>query len=170
MNQTYFLFILAFIGVTALFGSCQKDCEPVDVDDINSIYLQFNTGSGADSFSPDELDSVYMVRYQPAEIDSFAFPVDTFNIYEIGYYADDYKIRLGKNHPIGVPSGPPYYSSFFYKFLSRDEDFQVRLQGIELEGNYDDDCNYVPKLKRFQLNEDTLIVTGSTSFVQMFKD
>ena len=57
-----------------------------------------------------------------------------------------------------------------YKFLSRDEDFQVRLQGIELEGNYQDDCSYVPALKRFQLNDDTLIVTGSTAFVQLFKD
>jgi hypothetical protein len=170
VKQTSFISVFALLLIVIGLFSCQKDCEPVDVDDINSIYLQFNTDGSPTSFSPQELDSVYMVRYQPAEVDSFSFPIDTFNLYEIGFYSDDYKIRLGKNHPIGVPGGPPYYSSFIYRFLSRDEDFQVRLQGIELEGNYDEDCNYVPGLKRFQLNDDTLIVTGSTSFVQMFKD
>lgn len=156
----------------ASLASCKKECEPVDVDDINSLYFQFNTDGGPGSFSANELDSVYFVRYQAAEVDSFSFPVDTFNLYGncIEFYTEGYTMRFGRSHPIGVPSGPPYYSTFMYKFLSRNQDFQVRLQGIELEGNYKDDCSYTPGLKRFQLNDDTLIVTGSTSFVHLFKD
>jgi len=158
------------LSVILLFSACKSDCDPVDVDALNSIYLRFNTEGGPDSFSPDELDSVYMVRYQTSDVDSFLFPVDTFNLYDIGFYDDQYGVRLGKNDPIGVPSGPPYYPQYMYKFLSRDENFQVRLQGIEVDGNYQDDCNYEPVSKRYQLNDDTLMIPGSTTFVSMFKD
>jgi hypothetical protein len=151
-------------------SGCQDDCEPIDVDALNAIYLQFNTDGGPNSFTEAELDSVYFVRYQPAQLDSFLFPLDTFNLYEIGFTESDYRLRLSRGFPAGTPEGPPYYSEYAYRFVSRDEGFQVRLQSIAIDGGYVDDCIYEAREKSFQLNDDTLDLPGITTYVQVFKD
>lgn len=162
--------LLLSLVLAFTLNSCKEECEPIDVDSLNAIYLQFDTSGGADSFDPSELDSVYMVRYQIAEFDSFNFPVDTLNFYQDGFYRDDYRIRLSREIPSSLGGGPPYYSDFMYRFLGRSQDFQVRLQGIRLDGGYVDDCTYDARLKQFTLNDDTLVVTGSKAYVPMFKD
>ncbi len=163
--SSLFALILLLIGT-----SCEESCDPVDVDGLNSIYLQFDTSGEENSFNATELDSVYFIRYQESFLDSFSFPVDTVNLYDIGFYQEGYKVRLSKDYPQGIASGPPYYSTFKYKFFNRNDDWQVRLQFIEIQGGYLDDCNYEARLKQFVLNDDTLDRTGSTSFVPVFKD
>jgi hypothetical protein len=168
MNHRIFILLALFAMV---LSSCEEECDPPDVDALNGIYLEFDTDGGMDSFTAAELDSVYMVRFIEADFDSFLFPVDTFRFYQEGFYLDQpYRIRLSRQFPLGLPSGPPYYSSFKYLFKSFGQDFQVRLQSIELDGSYTDDCNYETRLKRYVLNDDTLEVTGSTQFVKMVKD
>jgi hypothetical protein len=153
-----------------LLPSCEDPCDTPDVDAINSIYLQFDTSGDPGSFQVEELDSVYMVRFQIADFDSFNFPVDTFNFFENGYYEEPYKVRLSRDFPRGLPDGPPYYTNFMYLFQSYGQDFRVRLQGIALDGGYTDDCTYVNRQKSFVLNDDTLNQTGRTDYVLMLKD
>lgn len=168
-TQIYFLSLAAL--ATALFcTSCEESCEPVDVDALNAIYLEFDTDGGAGSFTAEELDSVYFVRYQESFLDSFNFPVDTIELHQLGFYQPGYRVRLSRDYPQGLASGPPYYSTFKYKFFNHGDDWQVRLQSIDIQGGYLDDCDYDTRLKEFVLNDDTVDATGSTTFVSVFKD
>jgi len=168
-----FPFILVIASALLLFASsCSEDCEPVDVDALNSIYLDFDTGTDANSFDPSELDSIYMIRYQIGFFDSFNFPVDTITLFDKGVNAPDYRLRIGRESPSGIATGPPYYTQYAYRFFSYGEDWQVRLQSIEVDGGYidTDNCEYETRLKSYVLNDDTLIRTGQTSYKSVFKD
>ncbi|MDA0973744.1 MAG: hypothetical protein O2867_08430 [Bacteroidetes bacterium] len=173
MKSTYHtlrFFWILLLGSALFLTSCEDACDTPDVDAINAIYLQFDTSGDPGSFQMEELDSVYMVRFQIADFDSFNFPVDTFNLFENEFYEDPYKVRLSRDFPRGLIEGPPYYTDFMYLFQSYGQDFRVRLQSIELDGGYTDDCTYVNREKSFVLNDDTLDQTGSTEFVLMSKD
>jgi len=152
------------------WSSCKKPCTEPDVDALNALYLQFDTSGEPGSFTMNELDSLYMVRFQQADFDSFIFPVDTLNIYEVGFYQEGNKLRISRDFPRGLPSGPPYYTDYMYLFKGRGENYTVRLQNIELDGGYTEDCIYIARMKSFVLNDDTLDVTGSTEFVITRKD
>jgi hypothetical protein len=96
--------------------------------------------------------------------------VDTFNFFENGFYEEPYKVRLSRDFPRGLAEGPPYYTNFMYLFQSYGQDFRVRLQGIDLDGGYTDDCTYMNRKKTFVLNDDTLNQAGSIEYVMMLKD
>ena len=151
-------------------AACKKDCKNPDVDAINAIYLQFDTSGEPGSFTVNELDSLYMVRFEQAQYDSFIFPVDTLNFSSAGFYGPDYTVRLSRDYPSGLSEGPPYYTDYMYLFQSYGETFKVRLENIELDGSYTEDCEYISRKKSFVLNDDTLDVTGSTAFVLIQKD
>ncbi|NND94152.1 MAG: hypothetical protein HKN45_04755 [Flavobacteriales bacterium] len=161
---------LCAILVCGVFHSCEEECTPVDVDDLNAIYLRFSTDGSPGSFDPFELDSIYYIRFQESFLDSFNFPVDTIELYQLGFYDEDYGLRLSRGFPQGLPSGPPYYSEYKYLFMSRGQSWQVRLQQIEINGGYLDDCTYETRNKSFVLNDDTIDATGSTAFIPVFKD
>jgi len=163
--------LLCALTVMAFITSCKTECDEPDVDGINALYLQFAIDGAAGSFSPSELDDVYMVRFQEAPFDSFNFPVDTLNLSALGLLEGGNRLRISRNIPDFGIEGPPYYTSFKYRFHSYSDDWEVRLQSINLEGSYTDDeeCDYENFSKTFFLNSDSIDATASTSYVLMRK-
>lgn len=147
---------------------CREECDPVDVDSLNAFYFQFKT-SGANAFNSNELDSVFIVRFQDVVPDSFSFPVDTLTFYNGVLGFDDYTIRLSQGEPFrDVP--PPYFPDYKYKIESTNQDFEFRIEQIRLEGNYIGECDYLNTQKSLVFEGDTLsFVAGVDEIILMEK-
>ncbi len=145
MNRV--LTICSLLILTAGIISCEKDCPDQDVDDLNAIYLDFKL-NGNNAFTPDQLNDIFMVRFQTDTLDTLSFQADTFLYYQEGFYADDFKIRISRTLPAFEQIGAPYYSAYNYSIQSTTEDFEILLTNIELVGSYDDEnCIYTNSQK-----------------------
>ena len=168
-STIFYRFIIAILltGLFAITG-CEEDCPEVVVDDLNAFFFQFKT-SGDNAFDPSELDSIFIIRYSDVLPDSFSFPVDTVDFYNGVLSFDEYVIRLSQGQPFAdIP--PPYFPDYKYRILSNDQDFEFRIEQIDLVGSYIGECEYVNSKKSIVFEGDTLdFIAGEDEIIVMEK-
>lgn len=150
-----------------VLSACTEDCDPPPVDDINALYLKFKT-EGENSFSQDERDSMYLVRYFQVPGDSLNFPSDTIRFYGNLYQGSNHKLRISNGVPFENDS--LFYVSYNYGFFfESDSTLQLTLTDISLRGKYVGDCDYENKEKTFKLNGETVNRTANQDFYEISK-
>ncbi len=163
MSKTVFLLLTAFIIV----ASCTKICDEPPVDDLNALYLQFKT-EGEDSFTEEELESFYLVRYFDVPEDSLTFPDDT-----IFYHGNFYD---GSDNQIRISNGTPFLNdSIFYVrynyglFFESDSTLSYIITEFDLEGTYVGECGYENVTKTFHINDQLVDMSASTDYYEITK-
>jgi len=162
------LIIAILLTILLTLSSCEEKCPEINIDDLNAFNFQFKT-TGNNSFTIDELDSIFIVRYLDIVLDSFSFPQDTFDFTNGILNFNEQTIRLSQGQPFNdIP--PPYFPDYKYKILSRNQDFEFRIEQIELVGSYVGECEYVNSRKALVFNGDSLdFIAGVDEFILLEK-
>lgn len=154
--------IFYFILAVAIFAiGCTEKCEEPDISQINSLYIELKKG-GEDGFTDTELDSIIIVRYVPNSAPLIADTLVTNGDFPL----DDNKFPINDEYPY-VNATPPYWVVFGYEIIETTSLFSTRIEGIELDGEYDGECDYTNLKKTFLVDSNEVDMTGSTDFYQI---
>jgi len=147
MKFSAILAVLSF----AILG-CTKICDEPNVNEINAFKFELKS-SGDNSFSEEDLNQSYLVRYFIAFGDSLNFPQDTISL-------------QGKN-PFTLTNFEPFRndSIAFVRYnyaigFENNDTLKYVITQIKINGKYVGECVYENDLKRFALNGQTYDVTG----------
>lgn len=163
VNITAFLLLSAFV----VLASCTKICDEPPVDDLNALYLKFNT-EGEDSFTEEELESFYMVRYFDVPGDSLTFPDDTVFYHGHFYEGSAGQIRLSNHIPFRNDS--IFYVRYNYGlYFESDSTLSYIITDIDLEGTYVGECDYENVKKTFHINDQLVDMSASTDYYEIKK-
>ncbi len=151
----------SILAITILFIGCTEKCEEPDISRINSIYIELKQG-GEDGFTDSELDSIIIVRYVP-----FSAPLIADTLVTNGDFpGGENKFFINDEYPY-VNATPPYYVVFGYEIIETSSAFSTRIEGIELEGVYDGECDYMNVKKTFLVDSNEVDMSGSTDYYQI---
>jgi hypothetical protein len=142
--------VLALFSV-AIFG-CTKICDEPNVNEINAFSFELKS-SGDNSFTEDDINQSYLVRYFIAFGDSLTFPQDTI------YLQGTNPIKLANFEPFRNDSIAFVRYNYAIGFENNDT-LKYVLTQIKISGKYVGECAYENELKRFTLNGQTFDVTG----------
>jgi hypothetical protein len=152
--------VFAALGVLA-FAACTEICDDPPVDELNALYLELKEG-GDDGFSPEVLNSAFIVRYWIVPGDSLTFPQDTINAPAM--------FTNGLNR-LRISNGIPFQNdSLFYPrynyvvFSEADTTLELKITNIDLESGYIGECEYENRIKTFDLNGTPVNQSKSTDY------
>lgn len=154
------------VGIAG-WSACTEICDEPPVDDLNALYLELKT-EGDGSFTEEERDGFYLVRYLIVPGDSLTYPEDT--VFYYGNFHD------GSNNKIRLSNGTPFVNdSLFYvrynygMFTDADSTFQKVITDIDLKGAYLGECEYENQVKTFRLNDQLVDRSGNTDYYEITK-
>jgi len=151
----------SILAIAVIFAGCTEKCEEPDISRINSVYIELKEG-GEDGFTDAELDSIIIVRYIP-----FSAPLVADTLVTNGDFPEgDNKFLINDEYPF-VNATPPYYVVYGYEIIETSSLFSTRIEGIELEGVYDGECDYMNVEKTFLVDSNEVDMSGSTDFYQI---
>jgi hypothetical protein len=153
-NRLLFLLSLAIVTLV----SCTEKCDDPDVQRINSLFFELKQG-GDDGFTPEQLDSIYYVRFVP-----FSDPLIADTVFTEGFYPEgEAKFLINDNFPIPNQQAP-YYPVYYYEIIEPTSGFSTIISDIELQGSYLGECDYENTLKAFKVDGDSINMPGSMDF------
>ncbi|MCH2216028.1 MAG: hypothetical protein MK086_12740 [Flavobacteriales bacterium] len=144
------LLILNFVG-------CSEECDDPDVAAINALY--FECDQGADGFSEEALNELFIVRFVP-----FSEPLVADTVFLNGDFPSG-KGRFFINDQFPFVNGQsPYFTIYGYQVVDPTTGYVGNIENIELEGEYDGDCGYNNLAKKFTFNNEEVDLGGTQNF------
>jgi len=147
------LVLISFV----ILSACSKKCDEPDIQAINALYFELDQSS--EGFTQEALDQIFIVRFVP-----FSEPLVADTVFLNGNYPSGRgRLYINDEFPF-VNNQSPYFTIYGYTIVDPTTSYGAVIENIELEGEYDGECDYNNISKRFTFNTDTVNMGGSQEF------
>lgn len=152
-----FLCIAPVIMTFAFLVACSKKCDEPDIQAINALYFELD--QSAEGFGQESLDEIFIVRFVP-----FSEPLLADTVFLNGNYpSGNGRFYINDEFPF-VNRQSPYFTIYGYSIVDPVTGYGASIENIELEGEYDGECDYINVSKKFTFNSDTVDLGGSRAY------